>query len=146
VLAEARTARAAIASPALLDIVRACLEHAADISRAVRSGGAHVTVERVRRADTALADLTRTMLKLAAKSERLASSPAAQGARSYRSESRAYTGAVEQLRGFTSELGALLSSAEQVRTKDAAGPAAAALLVATTRLTNTCASALGAMS
>jgi hypothetical protein len=147
VVAEARAARVAVLSPELRDLLRACVAYAAEISCALRDGGAHLAVEGVRRADAAVAQLTRTMLKLVTKAQRIApATEAARGSPPYRGEARPYRGALDQLHTFAADFGALRASAAQLRAKDTSGAAAAALLAATTRLTNACASALGALA
>jgi hypothetical protein len=146
VVAEARAVRAAVLSPELRNLLRACLAHAAEISGAVRDGGAHVAVEGVRRADAAVAQLTRTMLRLVARAQRIAPpAGAAQSAQPYRGDARPHRGTLEQLHAFAADFGALRASAAQLRAKDTSGAAAAALLAGTTRLTNACASALEAI-
>ncbi|HEY2511175.1 MAG TPA: hypothetical protein VGI39_09975 [Polyangiaceae bacterium] len=147
VLTEARAVRGTLSSPALRDLLRACLASAAEISGAARDGGLHLAVAGVRRADAAVAELARTLFKLVAKSQRIAPArEVAPSGKPYRAEPAGSQAALEQLRAFAADFRALQTSAAQLRARETAGAAASALVTASTRLSNACASALGALA
>ena len=147
VLTEARAVRASLQSAPLRDVLRTTLANAGEISFAVRDGGAHLGAAGARRADAAVTELARALIKLVAKSQRIAPvTEVAPAGKPYRGETRAYPAALEQLRGFAADFGGLRTSAAQMRTRETSAAASVALVAAATRLTHACANALGALA
>jgi hypothetical protein len=145
VLDEVRAARAAIASPALLGLLRSSLGYAAEVAGSVRSSGAHLTVEGYRQADAHVAQVTRTISKLAVKLQTLARASTPDAA-PYRGQVRAYDAVLGQLQALADRLAALRAPAAQIRVPDQARSALAAVLAGLKPLSDDCANAMGAVA
>jgi hypothetical protein len=127
IIAEARAARVSITSPAVLEAFRVGFGTVAQVSSALRSEGAHLTIEAVSTADGEVSRVAKVVSKLALAAQRAVpqTPPPSTGA-PYRTPG-AYDATLAQLAEVTQKLAALRGAAAQVRVDQPRGEVLAAL-------------------